>query len=161
MLLPHRSSNPRKTGQPQGRSAPRRFLPHSLSHPPGSTGALKCVKVVMEPANLDEFRDALAEVGVAGMTVSEAKAFEQTSPRRKVYLGGSYVVDFTSKIEVIIVVRKDVVPMILDVLGGLSALGEQHYVSVFISDIVEAVRIRTGDRGEEAFHHDFHPGLAR
>jgi nitrogen regulatory protein P-II 1 len=116
----------------------------------GDTSALKRVDVVMSPGRLDELTAALAEVGVFGMTVVEAKVFDRTKPRREVYRGVSYIVDFTLQVELFIVVGDAAVPRILGVLEEFLETGECHEGSVLVSDIVDAVRIRAGERGQEA-----------
>jgi nitrogen regulatory protein P-II 1 len=115
-----------------------------------NTSGLKRVEVLMSPARLDELKEALAEVGVFGMTVLEAKVFDRTKRRREVYRGTSYVVDFTLKVVLFIVVGDAAVLRILAVLEELLGKGARHDGSVLVSDIVDAVRIRTGERGQEA-----------
>jgi nitrogen regulatory protein P-II 1 len=115
-----------------------------------NTSGLKRVLVLMAPARLDELKEALAEVGVFGMTVMEAKVFDRTKPRREVFRGTSYVVDFTLKVELFIVIGDAAVPRILTVLEELLGKGARHDGSVLVSDVVDAVRIRTGERGQEA-----------
>jgi nitrogen regulatory protein P-II 1 len=100
----------------------------------------------MPPEKLDELREALAEAGILGMTVREAKVFDRGTGRREVYRGSSYVVEFTSKVEVVMVVQDDVVPRILEVLETIPGMGDGHDPSVFISEVVEAVRNRTGEQ---------------
>jgi|GEM_PF-2825416 len=108
--------------------------------------ATKRVEVIMPPEKLDELREALAEAGILGMTVREAKVFDRGTGRREVYRGSSYVVEFTSKVEVVMVVQDDVVPRILEVLETIPGMGDGHDPSVFISEVVEAVRNRTGEQ---------------
>ena len=104
----------------------------------------------MPPAQLDEVKDALAEAGISGMNVSEARVFGPASRRREVCLGSSYVVDFARKVKIEITVRDDVVHEILEALTN-STIGDGEGTKVFISDIVEVVRIRK--RGEESTEH--------
>jgi nitrogen regulatory protein P-II 1 len=111
---------------------------------------MKRVEVVMPPAKLDEIKDALAGVGISGMTVSEARVFGPAARRREVYLGSSCIVDFARKVKIEIMVRDDVVLDILEALKNSPTIGDGDDTKVFISDIVEVVRIRTGERGEAA-----------
>jgi nitrogen regulatory protein P-II 1 len=111
---------------------------------------MKRVEVTMPPAKLDELKDALAEVGIPGMTVQEARVFGRANRRREVYLGSLYVVDFVLNVKVVIVVRNDSVARILEVLERWPGIREKGGGSVLVSDVAEAVRIRTGERGEDA-----------
>jgi nitrogen regulatory protein P-II 1 len=147
-LLPDRSPTRSKTQDLQRDSNGRGAVAPSRALQQENTSGLKRVEVLMSPARLDELKEALAGVGVFGMTVIEAKVFDRTKPRREVYRGTSYVVDFTLKIGLFIVVGDAAVPRILAVLKEL--LGARDDWSVLVSDIVDAVRIRTGERGQEA-----------
>jgi nitrogen regulatory protein P-II 1 len=111
---------------------------------------MKRVQVTIQPTQLDELRDALSEVGVQGMTVHEARVFRRANRRRQVYRGAPYVVDFALKVKVEIVVRDEAVRRILEVLEEWSGSRENDGSSVLVSDVVEVVRIRTGERGGEA-----------
>jgi nitrogen regulatory protein P-II 1 len=111
---------------------------------------MKRVEMTMLPAKLDELKDALAEVGIPGMTVQEARVFGRESRGRGVYRGSLYVVDFALKVRVVIVVRDDAFPSILEVLKRWPGITERDCGSVLVSDVAEVVRIRTGERGEEA-----------
>jgi nitrogen regulatory protein P-II 1 len=111
---------------------------------------MKRVEVTIPPANLDEVKDALSEVDVPGMTVHETRVFGRANRRREVYRGSSYIVDFALKVTVEMVVRDEAVRGILDVLETCSGSGGKDGLDVLITDVIEAVRIRTGERGEEA-----------
>jgi|HubBroStandDraft_1064217.scaffolds.fasta_scaffold01599_4 nitrogen regulatory protein P-II 1 len=120
------------------------------AHPRKNGSTLKRVEIVISPSRLDELRDALVEVGVVSMNVSEAKVFEPTRPRRAVFRGELDAVDFMLKVEIVMVVDGSAVPRILSVLQGLPETGTRPESSVIISDVVDAVRIRTGERGQQA-----------
>jgi nitrogen regulatory protein PII len=111
---------------------------------------MKRVEVIMPPAQLDEVKEALAEVGLPGMSVSETRVFDESSRRREVYRGSSYVVDFTLKVKIDIVVGDDAVCRILDVLEKSAGTWQPNDRRVSVTDVVEVVRIRTGERGQEA-----------
>jgi nitrogen regulatory protein PII len=113
---------------------------------------MKRVEVTMPPAKLDDLREALAEVDVPGMTVGEARVFGPAGRRREVYRGTSYVVDHAPMITIEIVARDDLVPGILEAMAQLPEVGASDG-RVFISDVVEAVRIRTSEHGQEAIDH--------
>ncbi len=104
----------------------------------------------MPPARLDDVKDALADVGIPGMTLTEVRSLDRGSRRALVYRGLPYVVDFALKMKAEMVVRDDEVPEILEALEKASWIGEADDVSVFVFDVVQAVRIRTGERGEGA-----------
>jgi nitrogen regulatory protein P-II 1 len=114
---------------------------------------MKRVDVILLPAKLDEIANALAEVGIESMTVCEARVFGSAGGRRVVYRGSSHVADWTLRMKVEVVVRDAVVPRILEVLerSELSPGARRaDDTSVFVSDVVDTVRIRAGQRGEGA-----------
>jgi nitrogen regulatory protein P-II 1 len=111
---------------------------------------MKRVEAIIPPAKLDELKEALAEVGVPGMTVREERVFGGAARRHEVYRGSLYIVDFVLKIRIEIVVRDDKVSTIVQVLERSTGIGKRLEHEVFVSDVVEVVRIRTGDCGEEA-----------
>ncbi len=111
---------------------------------------MKRIEAVIRPSKLDEVKEALAEVGIKGMTVSEVKGFGRTGGRREVYRGSAYVVDFTPKVMVEIVANDDLVTTILEAIQTVAKTGKIGDGKIFVSDVVEVVRIRTGERGEDA-----------
>ncbi len=111
---------------------------------------MKRVEAVIRPAKLDEVKEALSEVGIQGMTVSEVKGFGRTGGRREVYRGSAYVVDFVPKIKIDVVVTDDMVGTVLDAIQKAAQTGKIGDGKIFVSDVLEAVRIRTGERGGEA-----------
>jgi nitrogen regulatory protein P-II 1 len=111
---------------------------------------MKRVVAIIKPFKLDEVKEALSEIGVNGMTVSEAKGFGRTGGRTEVYRGSAYIVDFVSKVAIEIVVPDDRVEPIIDVIERAANTGKIGDGKIFVSDVQEAVRIRTGERGEGA-----------
>jgi nitrogen regulatory protein P-II 1 len=111
---------------------------------------MKRIEAIIRPSKLDEVKEALNEVGIAGMTVSEVKGFGRTGGRKEVYRGSAYVVDFVPKVLVEIVVPDSLVTTILDVIVRSAKTGKIGDGKIFVSDILEAVRIRTGEHGEGA-----------
>lgn len=111
---------------------------------------MKKVEAIIKPFKLDEVKEALAEIGVQGMTVSEVKGFGRTGGRREVYRGSAYVVDFVPKMKIEVVVPDDLVASLLEAIESAARTGRIGDGKVFVSPIEEAVRIRTGERGEEA-----------
>ncbi len=111
---------------------------------------MKRIEAVIRPSKLDEVKEALAEVGIKGMTLSEVKGFGRTGGRREVYRGSAYVVDFTPKVMIEIVANDDLVTTILEAIQTVAKTGKIGDGKIFVSDVVEVVRIRTGERGEDA-----------
>jgi nitrogen regulatory protein P-II 1 len=111
---------------------------------------MKRIEAIVRPSKLDEVKEALNDVGIAGMTVTEAKGFGRTGGRKEIYRGSAYVVDFVPKVLIEIVVADNVVDQVLDAIEKSAKTGKIGDGKVFVSDILEVVRIRTGERGEQA-----------
>jgi nitrogen regulatory protein P-II 1 len=111
---------------------------------------MKRVEAIIRPAKLDDVKDALAEVGISGMTLSEVKGFGRTGGRKEVYRGSAYVVDFVPKVKVEVVAPDGMVAGILDAIERAAKTGKIGDGKIFVTDVPEAVRIRTGEHGEPA-----------
>ena len=111
---------------------------------------MKRIEAVVRPSKLDEVKEALSEVGIKGMTVSEVKGFGRTGGRREVYRGSAYVVDFSPKVMIEIVAHDDLVTTIIEAIQAVAKTGKIGDGKIFVSDVLEVVRIRTGERGEDA-----------
>ena len=111
---------------------------------------MKKVEAIIKPFKLDEVKDALGEIGVQGMTVTEVKGFGRTGGKREVYRGSAYVVDFVPKVKVEVVVPDDLVSSLIEAVEGAAKTGRIGDGKIFVSPVEEAVRIRTGERGEDA-----------
>lgn len=111
---------------------------------------MKRIEAVIRPSKLDEVKEALSAIGVQGMTVLEVKGFGRTGGRKEVYRGSAYVVDFVPKVRVEIVAADGLVASILDVVEKAAKTGKIGDGKIFVTDVVEAVRIRTGERGDGA-----------
>ncbi len=111
---------------------------------------MKKVEAIIKPFKLDEVKDALSEVGVQGMTVTEVKGFGRTGGKKEVYRGSAYVVDFVPKVKLEIVVSDDLTHSVLDAVEKSAKTGRIGDGKIFVSSIDEAVRIRTGEKGDEA-----------
>jgi nitrogen regulatory protein P-II 1 len=112
--------------------------------------AMKKVEAIIKPFKLDEVKDALAEVGIQGMTVTEVKGFGRTGGKKEVYRGSAYVVDFVPKVKVDIVVPDNLVKDVIDAIEKSAKTGRIGDGKIFVVAVEEAVRIRTGERGEDA-----------
>jgi nitrogen regulatory protein P-II 1 len=111
---------------------------------------MKRIEAIIRPSKLDEVKEALSEAGIKGMTVTEVKGFGRTGGRKEVYRGSAYVVDFVPKIKVEVVAPENLVATILDVVEKAAKTGKIGDGKIFVTDVLEAVRIRTGERGAEA-----------
>jgi nitrogen regulatory protein P-II 1 len=111
---------------------------------------MKKVEAIIKPFKLDEVKDALSEVGIQGMTVTEVKGFGRTGGKKEVYRGSAYVVDFVPKVKVEIVVADDQTQQVLDAIEKSAKTGRIGDGKIFVSTIDKAVRIRTGETGEDA-----------
>ncbi len=111
---------------------------------------MKKVEAIIKPFKLDEVKEALAEVGVQGMTVTEVKGFGRTGGKKEVYRGSAYVVDFVPKVKIEVVVPDSLVTAVLDAVEKSAKTGRIGDGKIFVLPVDEAVRIRTGERGEGA-----------
>jgi nitrogen regulatory protein P-II 1 len=111
---------------------------------------MKRIEAILRPSKLDEVKEALNEAGIAGMTVSEVKGFGRTGGRKEIYRGSAYVVDFVPKVMVEVVVPESLVGTILDVIERAAKTRKIGDGKIFVSDVLEAVRIRTGEHGDGA-----------
>ena len=111
---------------------------------------MKKVEAIIKPFKLDEVKEALSEVGVQGMTVTEVKGFGRTGGKREVYRGSAYVVDFVPKVKIEVVVSDSLVMAVIEAVEKAAKTGRIGDGKIFVSPVEEAVRIRTGERGEDA-----------
>ncbi len=111
---------------------------------------MKKVEAIIKPFKLDEVKDALSEVGIQGMTVIEVKGFGRTGGKKEVYRGSAYVVDFVPKVKLEIVVPDDITNSVIDAIEKSAKTGRIGDGKIFVSPVDEAVRIRTGERADEA-----------
>jgi nitrogen regulatory protein P-II 1 len=111
---------------------------------------MKRIEAIIRPSKIDEIKDALSELGIKGMTVTEVKGFGRTGGRREVYRGSAYVVDFLPKMKVEIMAPEDLVATVVDAVQRTARTGKIGDGKIFVSDVLDAVRIRTGEHGEDA-----------
>jgi nitrogen regulatory protein P-II 1 len=111
---------------------------------------MKKVEAIIKPFKLDEVKEALSEVGVQGMTVTEVKGFGRTGGKKEVYRGSAYVVDFVPKVKLEIVIPDGQVQAVVDAIEKSAKTGRIGDGKIFVTPVEEAVRIRTGERAEEA-----------
>lgn len=111
---------------------------------------MKLIKAIIKPFKLEEAKDALAEIGVEGMTVSEVKGFGRQKGHTEIYRGSEYTVDFLPKVKLETVVGDDVVDKVIDAISEAGKTGKIGDGKIFVLPVDEAVRIRTGEKGDEA-----------
>jgi nitrogen regulatory protein P-II 1 len=112
--------------------------------------SVKKVEAVIKPFKLDEVKEALHEVGVSGITVTEAKGFGRQKGHTELYRGAEYVVDFLPKVRLEIVVDDDQVDRVVEAIANAARTGRIGDGKIFVSPIESAVRIRTGERDSDA-----------
>jgi nitrogen regulatory protein P-II 1 len=111
---------------------------------------MRRIEAIIRPSKLDEVKEALHEVGITGMTISEVKGFGRTGGRKEVYRGSAYVVDFVPKVKIEIVAADAQVESILEAIARAAKTGKIGDGKIFVMTVPEALRIRTGERGEQA-----------
>jgi nitrogen regulatory protein P-II 1 len=111
---------------------------------------MKKIEAVIKPFKLDEVKDALHEVGVTGMTVSEVKGFGRQKGHSEVYRGAEYVIDFLPKIKLEVVLDDRLVERAVHAIQDAARTGQIGDGKIFVTNIDEAIRIRTGERGPDA-----------
>jgi len=111
---------------------------------------MQLVTAIIKPFKLDDVRDALSEVGVAGITVTEVKGFGRQKGHTELYRGAEYVVDLLPKIKIETAVTNDLVERVVEAIVQAAATGKIGDGKVFVSKLEEVVRIRTGETGAQA-----------
>jgi nitrogen regulatory protein P-II 1 len=111
---------------------------------------MKKIEAIIKPHKLDEVKERLRTMGVSGMTVYEVKGFGRTGGKTEVYRGSSYVVDFVPKIRVDIVVKDEMVAEVVQAIAAVAKTGKIGDGKIFVTPVEEAVRIRTGEKGDDA-----------
>lgn len=111
---------------------------------------MKLITAVVKPFRLDDVRNALAEVGVQGMTVTEVKGFGRQRGHTELYRGAEYVVDFLPKVKVEVAVSDDQVDRVIEAIIGAAKTGKVGDGKIFISNLDQVYRIRTGETGDQA-----------
>ncbi|MCR9254791.1 MAG: P-II family nitrogen regulator [Alphaproteobacteria bacterium] len=111
---------------------------------------MKKIEAVIKPFKLDEVKEALHEVGIQGITVTEAKGFGRQKGHTELYRGAEYVVDFLPKVKIEVVMDADLVERAVEAIQNAAKTGRIGDGKIFVSSIDEVVRIRTGERGADA-----------
>ncbi len=111
---------------------------------------MKKIETIIKPFKLDEVKDALNEIGIQGMTVTEVKGFGRQKGHTELYRGAEYVVDFIPKIKIEIVTSDSLAPKVVSTIEKVAKTGKIGDGKIFVSTIEDVIRIRTGEHGEEA-----------
>lgn len=111
---------------------------------------MKKIEAIIKPFKLDEVKDALNEIGIQGMTVTEVKGFGRQKGHTELYRGAEYVVDFIPKIKIEIVTSDSLAPKVVEAIERSAKTGKIGDGKIFIYPVEEVIRIRTGERGETA-----------
>jgi nitrogen regulatory protein P-II 1 len=111
---------------------------------------MKKIEAIIKPFKLDDVKEALTEIGVIGMTVMEVRGFGRQKGHTELYRGSEYTIDFLPKVKVELVVADSIVPKVVETIIAAAKTGSIGDGKVFVLPVEEAVRIRTGERGEDA-----------
>ena len=111
---------------------------------------MKKIEAVIKPFKLEDVKDALAEIGITGMTVSEVKGYGRQKGHSELYRGAEYVVDFLPKIKMEMVVNDDMVDQVANTIVEAARTGKIGDGKIFISEVEKIIRIRTGETDNEA-----------
>ena len=111
---------------------------------------MKKIEAIIKPFKLDEVKEALHEVGIQGITVTEAKGFGRQKGHTELYRGAEYVVDFLPKVKIEVIMDDDLVERAVEAIQNAAKTGRIGDGKIFVSSIDEVIRIRTGERGADA-----------
>ena len=111
---------------------------------------MKKIEAIIKPFKLDEVREALVDLGVFGMTVTEVKGFGRQKGHKETYRGAEYTIEFVPKVKIEVVVSNDLAPKVVQTVINTAKTGTIGDGKIFVYDMQEAVRIRTGEKGESA-----------
>ena len=111
---------------------------------------MKKIEAIIKPFKIDDAKQALAEIGIQGMTITEVKGFGRQKGHTELYRGAEYVVDFLPKIKVEIVVGDDMADKVVEAVSGAANTGRIGDGKIFVQAVDEVIRIRTGERGADA-----------
>ena len=111
---------------------------------------MKMINAIIKPFKLDDVREALSEIGVQGITVTEVKGFGRQKGHTELYRGAEYVVDFLPKLKVEVLVKDSALEQTIETISKAANTGKIGDGKIFVSTIEEAIRIRTGETGDDA-----------
>ena len=111
---------------------------------------MKLVAAIIKPFKLDDVREALSDIGVTGITVTEVKGFGSQKGHTELYRGAEYVVDFLPKIKVEVAIDDDQLDSVIEAISAAAKTGKIGDGKIFVYDVLQAIRIRTGESGTDA-----------
>ena len=111
---------------------------------------MKKIEAIIKPFKLDDVKDALHDVGVSGITVAEVKGFGRQKGHTELYRGAEYVIDFLPKVKIEVVVEDSLADNVVEAIENAARTGRIGDGKIFVFDVEQAIRIRTGDRGADA-----------
>ena len=111
---------------------------------------MKLITAIIKPFKLDDVREALSEIGVQGITVSEVKGFGRQKGHTELYRGAEYVVDFLPKVRIEVVVTEAILDSVIETISKAARTGKIGDGKIFVVPVEQAIRIRTGETGEDA-----------
>ncbi len=111
---------------------------------------MKKIEAIIRPFRLDDVREALGEIGVKGMTLTEVKGYGRQKGHTELYRGSEYQIDFLPKIKIEVVVSDKMMDKVIDTITKTASTGQVGDGKIFVYDVEDAIRVRTGESGEEA-----------
>ena len=111
---------------------------------------MKKIEAIIKPFKLDELKEALSKLGITGMTMSEVKGFGRQKGHTEIYRGAEYVVDFLPKVKIEAAIADELVDRVIEAIEGAARTGKIGDGKIFVSNLEQVVRIRTGETGQEA-----------
>ena len=111
---------------------------------------MKLIMAIIKPFKLDEVRESLTALGVQGLTISEVKGFGRQKGQTEIYRGAEYAVSFLPKVKIEVVVPDELAEQVIESIKSTASTGKIGDGKIFVSSVEDAIRIRTGERGEEA-----------
>jgi nitrogen regulatory protein P-II 2 len=111
---------------------------------------MKMITAIIKPFKLDDVRQAVADIGIQGITVTEVKGFGRQRGHTELYRGAEYVVDFLPKAKIELAVADELLEQVVEAIGNTARTGKIGDGKIFVTELLEAIRIRTGETGSEA-----------
>jgi nitrogen regulatory protein P-II 1 len=111
---------------------------------------LKKIEAIIKPFKLDEVKDALNDMGIKGMTISEVKGFGRQKGHTEIYRGAEYVIDFLPKVKIEVVIEQELTGKVVEVIQNAARTGKIGDGKIFVLPVEDVIRIRTGEQGKEA-----------
>jgi nitrogen regulatory protein P-II 1 len=111
---------------------------------------MKKIEAIIKPFKLDDVKEALNEIGIHGMTISEVKGYGRQKGHKEIYRGAEYVVDFIPKIKIEVIVSSDMVEQVVEKIRTSANTGKLGDGKIFVMPVEQVIRVRTGERGKDA-----------